>query len=93
MPGEIIVKFDPAHINLKQTNGMKILSTFADKEDLVPTEFIVSQNIALVQLETGSDMTMEMASLQADPNVEYVQPNFLYTTNSVPDDTYFARQR
>lgn len=50
-----------------------------------------SDNIVHAKLPEGKTVANAIAELAGDPNVEYVQPNYIYhTTSTTPNDTYFS---
>lgn len=46
-----------------------------------------------VQVKVGAGQTMAqvLAAYQNDPNVEYAQPNYIYHTTAVPNDTQYGQ--
>ena len=91
---EVIVKFKPAQINLKKNSGIISMQKFASNQTLTSEDIIASQNISVMKINDGQDVVSVIQDLQQDPNVEYVQPNFIYTLQATnPNDTYFNEQR
>ena len=52
------------------------------------------ESISVIKIEDGQTVNEVIQDMQSDPNVEYVQPNFIYTTQIAdPNDTYFANNQ
>jgi len=49
------------------------------------------KTITQVQLNDDEDIFEAMESLKADPLVEHVQPNFVYTMNTIPNDPLYGQ--
>ncbi len=90
---KLIAKFKSSELNLEKKSGLKSLSTLQDTQDFSTQEILPSQNIVLIQIPSDETLATEIQTLQDDPNVEYVQPDFLYTTSSLPNDPSFNKQR
>lgn len=66
----------------------------ADRQDFQTENMLPAENIALITVDENKSLQEEMARLLQDPNVEYVQPNFVYhILMTAPDDTHFDDQR
>lgn len=46
--------------------------------------------LELVELAADEDVDAAIARLEADPNVEYAEPNYLYRSLSIPNDARFS---
>lgn len=93
-PWQLIVKFKEHKINLEQPRGMQVLSQMADRQNFDTEKSLPQQNIALITIDGSQTVQDEMLRLSLDPNVEYVQPNFVYhILMSAPNDTHFDDQR
>jgi subtilisin family serine protease len=49
-----------------------------------------SENVVHAKIPTGKSVTTAMAELAGDPNIEYVQPNYIYHVTATPNDTHFT---
>jgi len=84
VPGELLVKFRPQTDAAVQGSFMAELNTREHKP--LPLE-----RLHLIRLPRGAD-ARAMASLYAnDPRIEYAQPNYIYHTQAVPNDTDYDR--
>ena len=90
---EVIIKFT-SEINIKKSSGIKSMQNFAYNENLIPQENIPAQNISVMKITDGQSVMSVIQDLQNNSSVEYVQPNFIYTTMMAdPNDTNFIDQR
>jgi len=70
------------------------MRSFASREALTTKSTIVDKNISVMQINDGQTVDEVIQDLQNDPNVEHVQPNFIYHIQIAnPNDTYFDIQR
>ena len=91
---EVIIKFKATTVNLQKSSGIKSMQNFASDQNLTPQENIPAQNISVMKIDTGGDVMSVVQNLQSDPNVEYVQPNFIYTIQmNDTNDSLFSQQR
>lgn len=49
------------------------------------------QRISRVKLPKGQSLKQVLAAYRADPNVEHVQPNYIYYAQATPDDTEYSQ--
>jgi len=82
---ELLVKFksDVSRAQQSQTNlaiGTKEIQRLGKQHRL-----------SRIKLKKGQSMQQALAAYRADPNVEYVQPNYLYYAQAVPDDTAYSQ--
>jgi len=84
VPGEVLVKFKPA------TSADARSATVAAKGHSV---FAGLNQPGWAQVKVGIGQTVEtaLAAYENDPNVEYVQPNYLYHATLVPNDTQYGQ--
>lgn len=93
IPGELIVTFKQERVNLEKSRGMQTLSQMEDKQDFTTAEVLPKENIALVTVDKDKSLDSEIARLEMDPNVESVQPNYVYDLlMEVPNDPEFPLQ-
>ncbi|NOT99636.1 MAG: S8 family serine peptidase [Sideroxydans sp.] len=84
-PDEIIVKFKPnvslsARSQTALTFGAQSIQTFSDLSDF-----------SVAKLPAGQTVTQALSVYSNDPNVEYVQPNYIYHAMAVPNDPDYAQ--
>ena len=67
------------------------MQSFASREALTTEHVISEENISVMKINDGQSVAEVMQDLQNNPNVEYVQPNFIYKMQIIdPNDTYFT---
>ena len=82
--GEVLVKFKP------------MIAASVRKATVMAQGHSVQANLnqpGWVQLKVGADQTVDQALMayRNDPNVEYVQPNYIYHLTAVPNDTQYGQ--
>lgn len=86
VPGEVIVKFKEG---LRAAATMGTLA--AEHRALgLATKQALPFEAAL--FTTTTDVAAAVAALQRDPRVEFAQPNYIYRTRGVPNDTLWGQQ-
>ncbi len=85
--GEIIVKFknSASSFTIKNTNKKynTTIKPYSKKDS----------NLKLLEYDKKESIDIIINKYNRDPNVEYVQPNYVYSIfNATPDDTYFSYQ-
>ncbi len=78
VPGEIIVKFKENRVDLKKAGGVSKSTQFAVRHDLSLKENIRRANLTVLKTRGKETAEQAIARLKADPDVEYVQPNYQY---------------
>jgi len=84
VPGEVLVKFKPTASAQERTATVTARghSVFAR---------LNQPGWAHVKIGTGQTVEAALAAYQNDPNVEYVQPNYIYQTTAAPTDTQYGQ--
>ena len=88
-PREIIVKYknDSKRDTVKASTKKKLkLSTLKMKKRLKKSKSEV------LEIGQNDDINKVMKDLKANPEVEYVQPNYVLTTSTFPSDQGFSQQ-
>ncbi len=106
VPNELIIKFkEEQKIDISKSSK-NFISTGFDSTDRLNTRYsIVSvepvfdmaptkslSNIFLFTFPEGTNILNAASEYTKDPNVEFVEPNYLYYPLSVPNDPYFDLQ-
>jgi subtilisin family serine protease len=87
--GEVLVKFKEQKINLEYSSGRTKARQFANRKNLDKKEDIRKSNISVLKAKGDESVEGMVERLKNDPDVEYVQPNFLYYPLAIgTDDTY-----
>jgi parallel beta-helix repeat protein len=94
-PGEIIVKFrsstNEEHIGGSPTLAFKPTDVLGRRWDLKGVEEVSSNTYKFVFSE-DVNVTLMVRQFEADPNVEYAEPNYLLKTCLVPNDPDYPLQ-
>ena len=80
---ELLVKFKHGVAKAQQA---QIVSAFGAREIQRVGK---QQRFSRIKLQKGQSMQQALATYRADPNVEHVQPNYIYYAQVVPDDTEY----
>jgi thermitase len=87
--GEIIIKFKSGVSELKAKTAILKSGLATSDKGLFRKKTSIIRKVIL-----NSSVTIEkaMVELKKNPDVEYVQPNYLYHVSTIPDDYEFASQ-
>jgi thermitase len=80
---ELLVQFKPGVVTTEQS---QIISASGAK---VMQRIGKQQRFSRIKLQKGQSLQQALAAYRADPNVEHVQPNYIYYTQTVPNDTEY----
>ncbi len=83
IPGEVLVKFKPQA-------RLSALSEYQDRHNLSSIQAFSTIGVEHLKLPEGLDVVSAVKMMQSDPNVEYVEPNYIYRITTVPNDPYFG---
>lgn len=89
--GEVLVKYKQPKIDLAQNRGLDQVNSFEKTNKLSTKDEFKNLNIKVLK---SVKSTKEMIdNIKNDPNVEYVEPNYIRTMQSTtPNDTSFSEQ-
>jgi len=84
VPGEVLVKFKPTHSASSRASAVAILGHAVVADLKLP---------GWVQVKIDADQTMDqaLAAYQGNPEVEFVQPNYVYRAAALPTDAQFGQ--
>ncbi|MBY0415531.1 MAG: S8 family serine peptidase, partial [Bdellovibrionales bacterium] len=86
VPGEILVKYKSS---ISPTNQKLAI----EREGGVRLQRVTDKGWARVKIRDGRALKDAMTDYKSDPDVESVQPNFIYHANAItPNDTRFAQE-
>ncbi|MFH1564960.1 MAG: S8 family serine peptidase [bacterium] len=90
--GEVLVKFKNQKINLRQSAGIKKSRLFAESKNLDKKEDIRKSNISVLKTKSDESVEEMVDRLKNDPDVEYVEPNYIHPwTSTTPNDLDFDK--
>lgn len=84
VPGEIIV-------SLEERAVRQDLGRLNRENDAATEENLPNSDVNLVDLPRGLTVAEAVRAYEADPDVEYTEPNFRIFSTVTPNDTYYAR--
>lgn len=73
-------------------NTVSIASIHAKANAVVVQQFGFPEGLELVQLKPGIASAASIETYKQDPNVLYVEPDYIWTKTGIPNDNYFAKQ-
>jgi thermitase len=85
--GELLVKF---HVNTHRANERHFLTRNSDRVQKIRD--LDSEGLTHIKLAPGQTVEEAMKEFAQDPEVESVQPNFIYHVTAAPNDTNYASQ-
>ena len=94
-PDEVIVKFKPdisekAKKDFKTKNNVKSMDKILkETNDEFKKNSHGLDRLYLLKLSKNTDINKIVKKFNEDHNIEYAQPNFIYTIDSTPNDPYF----
>jgi len=87
--GEVLVKYKKNKINLETSSGRAAAESFSYSKSLEKKEDLKRINVSVLKIKDNKTVEEKIAELKNDPNVEYIQPNFLYYSLTIDtNDTY-----
>ncbi len=85
-PQQVLVKFRTTTNSLSRSKSLRAAGLGRS------SEFALVPGLSVATVGASQTTAQAIASLQSDPNVLYVEPDYVVTTNAIPDDTRFAFQ-
>ncbi len=76
------MKYKNSTSTSKLTQSLKIQNLKLEKS-------LASGKILLLKDNSGKKTKDIISQLKKDPNIEYIQPNYIYTSTALPNDTNF----
>ncbi|MDD4409466.1 MAG: S8 family serine peptidase [Candidatus Pacebacteria bacterium] len=86
--GEIIIKYKKGQIDLQSTSGKGKANNFINSRSLEKKEDLEKDNLSVLKIK-NSTTEQKILELKGDPNIEYVQPNYIYSPSTIStNDSY-----
>ncbi len=82
--GEVLVKF-------KSTTGVQERAAAVTVRGHSVLASVEQLGWVHAKIDTGQTVEMALAAYRSDPNVEYVQPNYIYHATAVPNDPQYGQ--
>ena len=90
VPGEVLIKFKSGTDDAKVSKALGKVK--ASKVEKILTEMMkkTGDDQGVTHATTSLDVMAAISELQALPEVEYAEPNYIYTTDATSNDPYFT---
>jgi len=84
VPGEVLVKFKP-----KATAQIRLATVASQRHSVLAN--LNQPGWVQLKVDAGQTVNQALSAYQNDPNVEYVQPNYIYRFTAAPNDTQYGQ--
>lgn len=100
VPGQMILKFrknfriDRDNVQTSDSSINKLLRRLKANniKRIFPEKALSLEDIYLINFDTNIPISDTLQQTMDDPNVEWAEPNFLYSTFAIPNDLYYSKQ-
>ncbi len=89
VPGEVIVRFTPGASSASRGETMRAANAQASEKIVTAAMRGRGDNEGITVLRTSMNVPDAIATLKARADVEYAEPNWIYTTDATSNDTYY----
>lgn len=92
--GQILVKYKDNQ-NLEGIKGKvknKVKKNLAKSSSFTPEGRMISENVELINVDPKEDINALTNELNKDSDLEYAQPNYIYSFDTIPTDPRFSEQ-
>ena len=90
VPGEVIVRFTPGASSASRGETMRAANAQAGEKIVTAAMRGRGDNEGITVLRTSMNVPDAIATLKARADVEYAEPNWIYTTDATSNDTYYT---
>lgn len=90
VPGEVVVRFKPGTSNGTTQKALSSLKMTASERILTQTMIRTGDQTGVILAKTPADVMTAVNQLKAMPDVEYAEPNYIYTIGAVSNDPYYT---
>lgn len=90
VPGEVIVRFRPGASNASRGEIMRSANAQVGEKIVTAAMRGRGDNEGITVMRTSMNVPDAIAALKARGDVEYAEPNWIYTTDATVSDTYYA---
>ena len=90
VPGEVIVRFKPGASSASRGETMRAANAQAGEKIVTAAMRGRGDNEGITVLRTAMNVPEAIATLKARADVEYAEPNWIYTTDATSDDPYYT---
>ncbi len=90
VPGEVLIKFKSGTVSDKVLKALSKAKVSKTEKILTKMMEKGGDDQGLTLATTSLDVLAAITALQLLPEVEYAEPNYIYTTDATSNDTYFT---
>lgn len=90
VPGEVLVKFRDGATTASRGRALGRAGGQVAEEILTGAMRAQGRRVGVSRVRVAGDVQRAIAALQADPDVEYAEPNWVYQHQAVSNDTYYS---
>lgn len=90
VPGEVIVRFRPGASSASRGEILRSANAQVGEKIVTAAMRGRGDNEGITVLRTSMNVPDAMAALNARADVEYAEPNWVYTTDATSNDTYYT---
>ena len=90
VPGEVIVRFRPGASSASRGEIMRLANAQVGEKIVTAAMRGRGDSEGITVLRTSMNVPDAIASLKAHADVEYAEPNWVYTTDATSNDTYYT---
>ena len=90
VPGEVLVKFRDGATTASRGRALGRAGGQVAEDILTGAMRAQGRRVGISRVRVNGDVQRAIAALQADPDVEYAEPNWIYKHQATSNDTYFT---
>lgn len=89
VPNELLVKFKQGSSEKSRTQTLSFINGSVTEHILTKTMQLTGDNEGIYLVNTATDIFAAMARMKGESNIQYAEPNWVYTHQDVSNDPYF----
>ncbi|MEJ7675904.1 MAG: S8 family peptidase [Chitinophagaceae bacterium] len=90
VPNELLIKFKPGTGEKSRTQSLSLIDAKVSEHIFTNAMQSSGDNQGVYLVNTTSDVFAAMARLKGESNIEYAEPNWIYTHQVVSNDQYYT---
>lgn len=89
VPNELLIKFKASTSERSRTQTLSFINGKISEHLLTAAMQYAGDNEGIYLVHTDVDIFQAMARMKGESNIEYAEPNFIYTHAAISTDTYY----
>lgn len=89
VPNELIVKFKKGTSEKNRTQALSFINARVFEHIITDAMETAGDKEGIYLINTNTDVFAAMARMKGESNIEYAEPNWIYTHTAVSNDTYY----